>query len=88
MKAQITPGPWSVNDHGTSKAIESVSDSSGRWLADCTMHNARAIAAVPELIEALQAILAAETREGDDYRIAREEAESLAMQALAKAGVA
>jgi len=55
MKAQITPGPWSVNNHGTSKAIESVSDSSGRWLADCTLGNARAIAAVPELIEALQA---------------------------------
>lgn len=54
MKTNIAPSPWHTTAQETSRMVETVRDKDGRWVCDCAFGNGNSIAAVPELIVALQ----------------------------------
>lgn len=63
-----TPGPWEIRRSGLDKKYYSVVDNDGLHVCDCrgnnlgdewlNFHNAKLIAAAPELLEALRNIIA------------------------------
>lgn len=53
-----TPGPWRVIDHYVTAGEEQVCAVGVDWTANNVTANARLIAAAPELLEALQSVLA------------------------------
>ena len=73
MEKKHTPGPWKAQTHISLDRME-IRDANGRRIAECAMDfpmsakthdaNASLIAAAPELLEALQEIVAAADGEG------------------------
>ena len=73
MEKKHTPGPWKTQMHISLDRME-IRDANGRRIAECAMEfpmsakthdaNASLIAAAPELLEALQEIVAAADGEG------------------------
>lgn len=92
QQAQHTPGPWQYDDNecpwvfdqsGNTVAKIFSSKPDGVFLGDETKANARLIAAAPELLEALQAMVAMYAPRGG--RIVFDDPSDAARAAIAKA---
>jgi hypothetical protein len=88
MNARHTPGPWKVNGKADAVFAGKV------MIADvysasqeAAKHDARLIAAAPQLVEALRGLLACPSMNEDELSEEDYEARSDAMRALRAAGV-
>jgi hypothetical protein len=79
----ITAGPWRVCD-GHEHGVETVG---GEWICDCieTPSNAHAIAALPDILAALQELVTLKDQCPPDYELRKLQARRAAREALAKA---
>ena len=104
-EAKHTPGPWKIHrgKHNSCylSVIDSIPDQGGKVVANCICHvamtnddrtaNANAIAALPDLLAASEACIAADEltssdgMSGDDMLAAYDAAIALARAAIAKA---
>ena len=84
---KMTPGDWCFKGEETSKASETVRDAKGNWLCDCTVGNGKPISALPDLIEALNALANAANPRPGCYTTCVDKEVEQARAALKKAGV-